>query len=323
MPGPILQKVYVTFNGAKQGMFIEGKRATDPVLLYLHGGMPDFFLTERYPTGLDDHFTVVWWEQRGSGLSYHRGIPPETMTAEQLIADTLEIADHLRQRFGKDKIYLMGHSGGTFLGIQAAARAPGLFHAYIAVAQMSHQLVSERLAYEYMLERFEELGDSKMVRRLKKAPVTDVLPLPGAYMSVRDVAMHRLGVGTTHDMRSIVTGLLLPSFRSKRYTAREKIRLWRGKVFSGRFLWNEQLATDLSQKVIHLDVPVYFLHGAHDFTVSYPLAKSYYQCLRAPLKGFYTFERSAHSPLFEEPERMRSIMQRDVLRGTRDLADRE
>jgi pimeloyl-ACP methyl ester carboxylesterase len=323
LPGSISEKTRVRVNGVEQGMFIKGRDASGPVLLYLHGGMPDYFLTERYPTGLDDLFTVVWWEQRGSGLSYSASIPPETVDPEQLILDTLQMTNYLRERFGREKIYLMGHSGGTFIGIQAAARAPERYHAYIAVAQMSNQIESERLAYEYMLRRSTDEGDVKMVRRLEAAPVTGSVPLPDAYQRVRDVAMHKLGIGTTHDMTSIVTGLLLRSLASREYTLGEKIRMWRGKVFSGRRLWNTQLATDLTKKVTRLESPIYFLHGVHDYTVSYPLAKAYYEQLEAPLKGFYTFAHSAHSPLFEEPERMREIMLADVLTGTKGLADPE
>ncbi len=66
------------------------------------------------------------------------------------------MTNYLRKRFGQDKIYLMGHSGGTFIGIQAAARAPELYHAYIGVSQMSYQLKSEKLAYDYMLQRFKD-----------------------------------------------------------------------------------------------------------------------------------------------------------------------
>jgi pimeloyl-ACP methyl ester carboxylesterase len=321
LEGSISEKIHVNINGVEQGMFVKGKDAENPVLLYLHGGMPDYFLTEHYPTGLDEYFTVVWWEQRGSGLSYSADIPPETMTPEQLVSDTLEVTDYLRKRFGREKIYLMGHSGGTLIGIQTAARAPELYHAYIGVAQMSNQLKSEKLAYDYMLQRFKEDGNAKMVRKLEDAPVTGTGPLPGSYLSVRDVAMHSLGIGTTHDMTSIVRGLFLPSLQSREYTLSEKIKMWRGKLFSGSLLWNRQLATDLTTLVTRLEVPVYLLHGRHDYTVSYTEARSYYGKLDAPLKGFYTFEHSAHSPLFEEPERMREIMQVDVLTGARGLAD--
>lgn len=322
LPGSVSEKVRVTVNGVDQGMFIEGRDARNPVLLYLHGGIPDYFLTARYPTGLDEYFTVVWWEQRGSGLSYRAGLPPETVSPEQLISDTLEVTDYLRRRFAQEKIYLMGRSGGTFIGVQTAARAPERYHAYIAVAQMSHQLKSEQLAYDHMLRRLEADGNAKMVRKLSRAPVTDTIPLPDPYLSVRDVAMHRLGIGTTRDMRSILRGLVLPSLQCKGYTLSEKIDLWRGKIHSGRLLWNTQLATDLTEQVPRLEIPVYFLHGVHDYTVSYTEAKSYFEQLEAPVKGFYTFERSAHSPMFEEPERLREIMQGDVLTGSTGLADR-
>jgi len=321
--GSISEKIKVNINGVEQGMFIKGKNARNPVLLYLHGGMPDYFLTEHYPTGLDEYFTVVWWEQRGSGLSYSADIPPESVNPGQLVSDAVEVTNYLRKRFGQEKIYLMGHSGGTFIGIQAAALAPELYHAYIGVAQMSNQLESERLAYGYMLQRFRDHGNTKMVRRLEEARVGDAIPLPDSYLKVRDVAMHGLGVGTTHDMKSIVTGLLLRSLLNREYTLSEKIGMWRGKISSSSRLWNTQLSTDLTKKVTRLEVPVYFFHGVYDYTVSYPLARSYYERLDAPVKGFYTFKQSAHSPLFEEPEKMREIVRADVLTGSKGLADPE
>ena len=320
--GGISEKAFADINGVRQGMFIEGKDAAHPVLLCLHGGLPEYFLTERYPTGLENDFTVVWWEQRGAGLSYSPGIPPETMTLEQFIADTLAVTDYLRNRFGKEKIYLMAHSGGTFIGLQAAARAPELYYAYIGVAQVVHQLKSEIRAYEYMLERFKQAGNRSMVRKLEAAPVTMTAGTPGGYLAVRDRAMHSLGVGTTHDMNSVLRGILWPSLRSPHYTLGEKIRLWHGKLSSGvSALWDEMLAIDLADRVTELALPAYFFHGIYDYTVNYQLAKDYVERLKAPLKGFYTFERSAHSPVLEEPQKARRITHEDVLAGANSLAD--
>ena len=221
LPGSISEKVFVNINGVEQGMIIKSRDINNPVLLYLHGGMPDYFLTKKYPTGLEDYFIVVWWEQRGSGLSYNSEIPSETMNLEQMISDTLELTNYLRQRFGQDKIYLMGHSGGSFIGIQAAARAPELYYAYIGVAQMSNQLKSEKLAYEYMLEQFRKNGNTKMVRKLEAAPVTMTGGTPDAYLALRDPAMHSLGIGTMHAMKSVLTGTVLESFQSRDYTLRK------------------------------------------------------------------------------------------------------
>jgi pimeloyl-ACP methyl ester carboxylesterase len=321
LAGSISEKIRVNINGVEQGMFIKSKNAGSPVLLYLHGGVPDHFLNDRYPTGLDAIFTVVWWEQRGSGLSYHPDMAPELLNPEQLVSDTVALTNHLRARFGQNKIYLMGRSGGTFFGIQAAARAPELYYAYIAVAQISNQLESERLAHRYMLARYQDEGNHKMAQRLAAAPVGDTAPLPDGYLKVRDMAMHELGVGTTQDMKSVFTDMFLPSLLHREYTLGEKINLWRGKLFSGSRLWNTQLSTDLTKKVTRLEIPVYFLHGVYDYTVSYPLAKSYFERLDARVKGFYTFKHSAHTPFFEEPEKMREIVLADVLTGSTSLAD--
>jgi pimeloyl-ACP methyl ester carboxylesterase len=322
LAGSIAEKVFVDINGVEQGMFIMSKDTTHPVLLYLHGGMPDYFLTQKYPTGLEDYFTVAWWEQRGSGLSYHPDISPASVTAEQLISDTLAVTNYLRNRFSKEKIYLMGHSGGTFIGIQTAAQAPELYYAYIGVAQMSNQLKSERLAYEYMLQQFKESRNTKMVRKLEEAPVTMTDGTPDAYLALRDPAMHSLGIGTTHDMNSVITGVFLPSLTSREYTLGEKFNMWRGKANSGvALLWDDFLATDLSKEVTELSIPVYFFEGIYDYTCSYTLAKEYFDQLKAPIKGLYTFEQSAHSPMFEEPEKMGHILQEDVLAGVNNLAD--
>ena len=161
-----------------------------------------------------------------------------------------------------------------------------------------------------------------MVRKLEAAPVTVTGGVPPAYVALRGVAMHSLGSGTTHDMDSKLTGLFIPSLTFREYTLMEKVNLWRGKARSGiSVVWDKMVTTDLTQKVPELAIPVYFFHGVYDYTISYTEAKSYFERLDAPLKGFYTFEQSAHSPIFEEPDKVLKILQEDVLAGTNNLAD--
>lgn len=325
LAGSVSEKTFVDINGMEQGMFIKGKDDSNPVLLFLHGGpgMPEYFLTQNYPTGLEDYFTLVWWDRRGAGLSYNPDIMLETMTVEQSILDTLAVTNYLRRRFGKEKIYLMGHSGGSFIGIQAAARAPELYYAYIGMAQMTYQVKSEKLAYDFMVLKFKENGNIRMAQILEENPVTLSGPLPPAYAAVRDDAMHSLGIGTTREMNSVITGIFLPSWRFPEYTLREKINLWRGKIFSHAILWDEMIATDLTQQIPELDLPVYFFHGIYDYTCSYTLAKSYFESIKAPIKGFYTFEHSAHSPVFEEPEKVQKILLEDVLSSANRQTDKK
>jgi pimeloyl-ACP methyl ester carboxylesterase len=134
--------------------------------------------------------------------------------------------------------------------------------------------------------------------------------------------MHSLGIGTMHTMTSVPNGLFFPSLQFREYTLREKINFWRGKATSGvSSLWDTMITTDLSQTLPEIDLPVYFFHGKYDYTCSYTEARAYFEHLQAPVKGFYTFEDSAHSPMFEEPEMMQKIIREDILRRTNQLAD--
>jgi pimeloyl-ACP methyl ester carboxylesterase len=319
--GSISEKLSVPINGVQQGMVIRGEDASNPVLLWVHGGpgMPDYPLTQEYPTDLEDLFTIVWWDQRGAGLSYDSDIPPGTMTVEQFVDDTLAVTDYLRERFDQDQIYLLGHSWGSYIAIQAAAQSPERYKAYFGMAQMVHQLESEKIAYDYMLAAYRERGDTDMVRKLEEAPVTMAGGTPEAYLKVRDTAMHRLGIGTTHDMKSVITGIFLASWRFRGYTVGEKVDLWRGRAFSRSFgLWDQFIRVDLRETIPALQIPVYFLEGKYDYTCVTSLARDYFQQLQAPVKGFHVFGNSAHSPLLEEPQEAHRILEGILARDDAD-----
>lgn len=323
IPGSLSERVFIEVGGVRQGMIIQSADPSNPVLLFLHGGpgMVEFFMEQEYPTGIAQHFTVVWWEQRGAGMSFAPDIPPESMTMVQMIADTLEVTDYLRDRFGQDRILLFGHSWGAYLGIQVAAAAPDRFLAYVGMGQIAHQLRSEVMARDHLLEVYHARGDTRMVGRLEAAPVSMEAGTSDAWMRLRDEAMHRAGVGHMHDMRSVITGIFLPMWRVRTYTLREKINVWRGKIWSRPFFWDTLLRDDLTARLTAFDLPVYFFIGRHDYTTNADLARAYFDAVEAPVRGFYLFDNSAHSPLFEEPERARRILLEDVLRGRSDLAD--
>ena len=123
-------------------------------------------------------------------------------------------------------------------------------------------------------------------------------------------------------MRSVLKEIFLASLQNRDYTLMEKVRTWRAKANAGvALLWGEMLHTDLSQLVTDFAIPIYFFHGVYDYTCSYALAKSYFEKIKAPVKGFYTFDQSAHSTIFEEPAKARKILREDVLVGGDHLAD--
>ncbi len=327
LPGSISEKVSIEIGGIKQGMFIRGKDIKNPVLLFVHGGpsFPEYFLVEKYPVGLEDHFTVCYWEQRGGGISYTPEVTLESMTLDQLASDAIEVTNYLLNRFDKEKIYVMAHSGGTAFAIQAVKSHPKLFHAYIGMAQITRQAESEKLGYEYMINQYQSNGNSKMVAEFKKYPIlnNDSCMLPFFNSVLRDKAQHELGIGTMHNMRSIIKDIFLPVWTCKAYTVREKINIWISKFsfLKKAGLRREILQSDFTAKIPALEIPVYFISGRYDLTVNKDLSKEYLKNIEAPLKGFYTFDKSAHSPMFEEPHRLKEILVQDVLKGTTILAD--
>lgn len=324
MKGVIAEKTFVDINGMKQGMFIKGKDDTKPVLLLLHGGpgMSDYFMAQNHPTGLEEEFIVCYWEQRGTGLSFSNNIDPGTMTKNQFVADTIAVTNYLRQRFGQGKIYLMGHSWGSYLGLQTAVRNPELFHAYIAMSQVVDQRLSEKIAYDAMLNSFKKSQNKKMSKKLEAIPIMESDEAFKKYAGslLRDQAMHRLGAGTTHEMRSVVKGIFFPTLRCTDYTPMERLNIWRGKAFSRQTgLRDEMYAFDAVRQVPVLDIPIYFMAGYFDLTCCYSLQKAYYEKIEAPKKGFYTFYRSAHSPLFEEPAAIIKILREEVLQSQKSF----
>ncbi|HKL31914.1 MAG TPA: alpha/beta hydrolase, partial [Tangfeifania sp.] len=327
LKGSISEKIFVSIGGVKQGMFIRSKNTGNPVLLFVHGGpgFPNYYLFEKYNPGLEDYFTVCYWEQRGGGLSYSPEVTPESMTLEQFASDAIEVTNYLRERFKKDKIYIMAWSGGTTIALPAVSKAPELFHAYIAMAQITRQQESERIAYGYMLKQLTIQNDQRSVENLKRFNHLETESDLIAFFNsgIRDNLMHKMGIGTMRGMKSVFKDIFVPVWTCRAYTLREKCNIWKSKLMflPKTNLKTQALKTDFSKAYPEIKVPVYFMCGKYDLTVNVDLSKDYYNRLHAPLKGFYTFENSAHGPLFEEPDRFREILEKDVLNNAVSLAD--
>lgn len=162
----IAEKIWLPVNGVQQGMILRGGDRTRPLLLFLNGGpgIPDYFLARD--AGPEQLFTVCYWDYRGTGLSYSPEIRPEDCTTEQSVQDALAVTDALRTRFGQDRIYLMGHSYGTFIGLLCAQAAPEKYHAYIAMSQIADQPRSELTALRTMEQAAQRQGDRRTAERL-------------------------------------------------------------------------------------------------------------------------------------------------------------
>lgn len=295
----------VTLGGVEQSILIRGRSVTNPVLLYLHGGPGTSELgmlrTYNIPA-LEERFTVVVWEQRGAAKSFAALKPSSTMTIDQLVSDAAELVELLCRRFDKEKIFLVGHSWGSVLGVLTAKRCPNRLHAFVGVGQVVDMLEGERLSYAWTMERAREAGDARSVAKLERIG-TPPYPEPLRPKVVTQRAILARYGGEVHgNPRGGMFILLACLLRTHEYGWLDRINFFRGAFASMDLLWPQLMAINLIEQVPTLEVPVYFLEGRHDMEAPSALAERYFRALDAPRKELIWFEHSAHFVNTEEPE---------------------
>jgi len=314
--GSISEKLFVEINGIKQGMFIRGENTKNPVLLYVHGGpgnpMLQFISYLEKAERLEKYFTVCYWDQRGAGMTYSKSMDPSTLTVAQMVEDTREVTEYLKSRFNQDKIYILGHSWGSYLGVKTIEKYPENYHAYIGVGQNSNGIESERLSYNYMLNHAKEIYDTEVIEILEKYnPYADDFPTLDYIINARTNTLEKYGIGRLHQGVTF-QDMLLPFFVFKGYTLKEKINWFLGADFS-MTLFPVVMNDDLFSSSVKFEVPFYIIHGVYDYMTSQVLAEKYLDFIEAPKKGFFMLENSAHSPNMEEPEKFVQIVRRIAL----------
>ena len=288
----------ITLNGRKQWISIRGWDKTNPVLLFLAGGPggTQMAAVRHELAELEKHFVVVNWDQPGSGKSYRAG---RNITAETYIRDGGALTEYLKDRFSQEKIYLIGESWGSALGIFLIDRFPQNYHAFIGTGQMVDFAETERLDYAKALEIAEQRGDAGIVRRLRaygQAPYygKDMIWKSALYLNYLSFYMgslpeiHNRGYNTFRDVLSEEYGLL------------DKFNFFRGIINTYNNVYQQLYEIDLRRDYSKLEVPVYLFLGRYDFNAPTSLAEEYYQVLEAPEKEIVWFEHSGHSPWINE-----------------------
>jgi proline iminopeptidase len=295
----------VTIGGIDQWVSIRGTDARNPVLLLIHGGpgyvsMP---MSWWFTRGWEEYFTVVQWDQRGAGKTYLLNDPAAigpTMTRERMLADAEELTTWIRRELGKEKIFVLGHSWGSYLGLELAKRHPNWLYAYIGVGQLTDGPESERRGWRFAMDAARRAGNAEAMGQLQA--IAPYFP-PGQNASLKDiytqrrwldfyggVMAHRNGGSAESDLVNL----------SPDYSAGEIAHIWDGNEFSERYLLAEVLSLDLTE-IRQLNCPLIIFAGRYDVNVNSEVAAAWFAKVKAPSKQFVWFENSAHLPMTEEP----------------------
>jgi pimeloyl-ACP methyl ester carboxylesterase len=313
-PNAIAALEEIELGGVPQWLLVRGRDRSKPVLLYLHGGPGSAFMpfARQFSSRLEEHFVVVHWDQRGAGKSCTDAVPDESLNLEQFLADTLELVHQLRGRFGVEKIFLLGHSWGSVLGVLTVQRHPELFHAYVGLGQMVNLDRNEEISYRFVVERARAEGNQEALDEL------EAIRLP--YESVGDLFTQRQWL--SHYRGDFYAGgsmarMARDTLLAREYTLVEKMRFLPCAVNTLEQAWDDLQELDFLRDVDRLDVPVYFFAGRHDYNTPSELVVEWAEQLQAPRLEIVWFENSAHMACIEEPERFQDELIDRVLADSR------
>lgn len=306
----------VMLGGVPQVISIRGKSRDNPVLIYVHGGPGASELGRSWPyqRGWEDFFTVVQWDQRGTGktlrLSGAASIAP-TLSRARMAEDVGELMALLRERFDEERVVLLGHSWGNLIAMDAATAHPNWVSAYVGVGPLLEMRRSEAVVHARLLEIARARGDQEA-----EAELRSVEPYPGdGPIAVEDLGLVRKWVGRYGGLAAYRDNADF-YFRAARlspdFDLSERRAIDEGGLLSVETLIDELDAADLSG-VRSVTFPVLMFLGRHDLTTPPEIAEAWLDRLEAPLKRLVWFEQSAHLPPHEEPGRFTLALVREVL----------
>ena len=321
-PNGVEELLEIAVNGSKQWISVRGSDRDNPVLLMIHGGpaSPEMPSSWFFENGWEDYFTVVQWDQRGAGKSFNANDPKliePTLSIATVAEDAAQVVEYLRNRYHKDKVFVLGHSWGSIVGITLAQAHPELLYAYIGTGQVISAAENERLGYANTLKAAEDAGNQTAVKELKALapyPSPDGSAVLEKLNTERkwSVALGGLGYGrSSFDWYGNLFEL------SPEYSTADIAAISKGSKFSLGKLWPQLVGVDFSNTT-EFRCPIVLIEGRHDNTTPSEIAAAWLDKVHAPGKKLVWLEHAAHMTMLEEPGRFLVHLVQDA----RPYADR-
>ncbi|MCB0906532.1 MAG: alpha/beta hydrolase [Nocardioidaceae bacterium] len=310
--GSVAELTTVDVDGHELGLMIRGASTENPVLLFLAGGPggSELGAMRRHLSGLEEHFTVATWDQRGAGTSYDELDPTDSVTLPGYISDTIAVTNYLRARFDTEDIYLLGQSWGTTLGVLAVQERPELYRAFIGAGQMVSQRETDRIFYDDTLAWATRTGAGDLARQLEQAgppPYDSMFPYETALSHEADVYPY------DHSGNSEGAGQMSENLLVQEYALIDQVHVLGAFMDTFAALYPQLQDIDFRTTATSLRIPMYFVQGAHEARGRAEPFREWYSMLDAPTKDVIILDHSGHRPLWEQPDEFVDYMVNTVL----------
>lgn len=305
------RKMYVDLNGFKQKIHVKGDPSKS-ILLFLHGGpgAANRHMCCKYNEDLLDDFMVVGWDQRGTGGSYW-GVQEKDLTINQLVEDTEALVRYLCSTYKKDKIFTVGGSWGSLLGIKHAYKYPEHLYAFLGFGQFVNGALNEKISYEYALEEAKKHNDTESIKKLEAigAPIEGMYKDGYAGMKVQREVMNKYGgYSKKNQPKSYFSGLAKAYLRSGEYSPLDVTGVLLGSTIIINKMWPEIAKVKLEEDNTSFKCPILMFDGCLDKNTPADLVQDYFDKIDAPYKELVWFEESGHNPLIDEAERFKDLL---------------
>ena len=315
-PNGVEEQLEVPIGGTRQWITVRGRDRANPILLVIHGGpaSPEMPISWGYQGPWEDYFTVVQWDQRGSGKSYGANDPAvvgPTLSLDRITQDAAELIGYLKQRYGKDKVLVLGHSWGSVVGLNLAHRHPELMYAYVGMGQVVSGPENERVGYRLTLDLAKARGDAQAVKELEA-----IAPYPekdgSAPLDKLNIERKRsVGYGGLSLGRADLDYYYHLARLSPDYAWSDVKNIDRGSELSLGRLLPDMMGFDFT-KVTDFKTPILMFEGRHDLTTPSEVTAEWLARVKAPKTKLVWFENSAHMMAVEEPGKVLVHLVQDV-----------
>ena len=305
-------KKKIIIGGVKQTIHYRSLDLNNPVLLFFHGGPG---VCNRH-TIMNDHkdlldtFTMVTWDQRGSGGSYF-GVPVETITIDRMTDDAGELIEWCCKEFKKDKIIVIGGSWGSELGVHVCTKYPDKIAAFFGFGQVVDIAKNEEISFEYTRNAALEAGDKEAVKILDQVGPPVNGQYKGGYKGMkaqRDLMMKYGGYSKQEGKSNYWDAMIKPILLSGEYSLSELY----GYIFGYKKvliqMWPQMGNVSFPKTNTEFKMPIFIFDGRLDMNTPSVLVEDWFNMIEAPHKELIWFEESGHNPMSDEPDKFKKLL---------------
>ncbi len=291
----------------RQAVQVRGQDRTKPLILWVHGGpgLPNPALTYSYQKALEDDFIICYWTQAGSGRSYYLNPDryQEGPSYQELEASLDDLVDKLCQRYGKERLILVGHSFGSILGLGYAKAHPGKLLAYVGISQITDMIAGNFLILDMAEGVINRLSDRQALASLTKAKRATRHALQSRYIEAKNyLKVERLAQDYLRTIPWKAQAKVVWQVLSSPDLSWADLRWYGLMACQGtRFtqiqadLMEEAQRMDLSA-IDRLEVPLLLVSGSLDWQAPLDQVFDFFDQVQAPQKAFRIIPGAGHSP---------------------------